>query len=122
MYRRKTKGILKNGSEYIILQRSERIAWKEYINTLFKDERHGTDNNNCEFCPRILKEEVGDIIRLGNAGKASGLDGVLVELFKMMSGNDMNIIQLFRSRYNIGEFPDLHFYSKQAHRQILRRF
>lgn len=43
----------------IIQQRSERVVfWKKYANTLFKDERRGTENNIYESGPRVLKKQV----------------------------------------------------------------
>lgn len=91
MYRPKTavRVIDENGD--IILQRNlEKIH-----ETLLKDEIYDVHDDNVERSPRILKEEVGKVIRFG---KETGPDSVFVDLFKLVDDNIINIIETITLR------------------------
>ncbi|GFO13502.1 hypothetical protein PoB_004000700 [Plakobranchus ocellatus] len=80
-------GCLKSKNGDIIMEKEKKILerWEEYISELFEDQRkdHNVMKNNFAG-PPIMKDEVQAAIRKMKTGKATGSDGISVELIEAL--------------------------------------
>ena len=69
--------------------------WQEYTEELYKKELHDPDNHDgviTHLEPDILKREVKWAIRNITASKASGGDGIPVELFQILKDDAVKVL------------------------------
>ena len=69
--------------------------WQEYIEELYKKDLHDPDNHNgviTDLEPDILECEVKWVLRSITANKASGGDGVPVELFQILKDDSVKVL------------------------------
>ena len=71
--------------------------WQEYTEELYKKDLHDPDNYNCVIThthlePDILESEVKRILGSITENKASGCDGIPVELFQIIKDDDVKAL------------------------------
>ena len=69
--------------------------WQEYIEELNKKDLHDQDNHNgviTHLEPDILKSEVKWALESISTNKASGGDGIPVELFQILRDDAVNVL------------------------------
>ena len=69
--------------------------WQEYIKELYKKDLHSPDNNNgviTHLEPDILECEVKWALESITTNKASGCDGIPVELFKILKDDAVKVL------------------------------
>ena len=98
---RDTKGIFhskmgsitdRNGME---LKEDIRKRWQEYTEELYKKELHGPDNTEgviTHLEPDILECEVKSALESITMNKASGGDGIPVELFQILKDDAVKVL------------------------------
>ena len=72
--------------------------WQEYTEELYKKDLHDPDNHdgvitNTHLQPDILECEVKWALGSITMNKASGSDGIPVELFQILNDNDVKVLQ-----------------------------
>ena len=69
--------------------------WQEYTEGLYKTDLHDPDNHDgviTHLEPDILECEVKQAIGSITMNKASGGDGILVELFQILKGDSVKVL------------------------------
>ena len=69
--------------------------WQEYTEELYKKDLHDSDNHNdviTHLEPDILECEDKWVIGSTTKNKASGGDGILVELFQILKGDAVEVL------------------------------
>ena len=69
--------------------------WQEYIEELYKKDFHDPDNHNgviTDLQPDILECEVQWALGIITINKASGGDGISVELFQILKDDTMKVL------------------------------
>ena len=69
--------------------------WKEYTEELYKKDLHDPDNHNSVIThlePDILECEVKWALESITTNKASGCDGISVELFQIRTGDAVKVL------------------------------
>ena len=69
--------------------------WQEYTEELYKKDLHDTDNHNgviSHLEPDILKSEVKWALQSITMNKASGGDGIPVELFQILKDDAVKVL------------------------------
>ena len=69
--------------------------WQEYTEELYKKDLHDQDNHDgviIHLEPDILECEVKWALESITANKASGGDGIPVELFQILKGDDVKVL------------------------------
>ena len=70
--------------------------WQEYTEELYKKELHDPDNHNgviTDLQPDILECEVKWALESITTNKASGSDGIPVELFQILKDDTVKVLQ-----------------------------
>ena len=70
--------------------------WQEYTEELYKKDLHGPDNHDgviTHLEPDIMECEVKQALGSIATNKASGDDGIPVELFKMLKDDSVKVLQ-----------------------------
>ncbi|GFR82666.1 hypothetical protein ElyMa_000632200 [Elysia marginata] len=102
-------GCLKAKNGNIILERDKILErWAEYIHELFDDNRkHDHNIMKRNFAgPPIMKDEVRAAIRKMKAGKATGPDGVAVEMIEALEEYGVEkLTSILNEIYDTGEIP-----------------
>ena len=76
--------------------------WQEYTGELFEKGLNGPGNHDgvvTHLEPDILECEVKWVLRSITTNKASGGDGILVELFKIPKDNAVKVLQSYVSKF-----------------------
>ena len=99
-------GIIKdrNGKDLIEAEEIKK-RWQEYIEELYKKDLDDLDNHNgvvTHLQPDILECEVKWALGSTSANKASGGDGIPVELFQMLK--DRTVLWTLWERERVGRF------------------
>ena len=69
--------------------------WQEYTEELYKKDLHDTDNHDgmiTDLEPDILECEVKWALEITTTNKASGGDGISVELFQILKGDAVKVL------------------------------
>ena len=69
--------------------------WQEYTEELYKKDLHDTDNHDCvvtHLQPDILKWQVKWALESITMNKASGGDGIPVELFQILKDDAVKVL------------------------------
>ena len=70
--------------------------WQQYTKELYKKDLHDPDNHDgmiSHLEPDILECEVKWVLRSITTNKASGSDGIPVELFKILKDDAVKVLQ-----------------------------
>ena len=103
-----SSGCLKDKHGNIIMERDKILErWAEYIQELFFDERKDPDVMNGNFAgPPILKDEVRAATKKMKNGKATGPDGISVELIEALGDFGLvELTELLNKIYDTGHIP-----------------
>ena len=76
--------------------------WKEYTEELYKRDLHDPDNHNCVIThlePDILECEVKWALGNITTNKASGGDGIPVELFQILKDDAVKVLQSYTHKF-----------------------
>ena len=86
-------GLIKDGS-YVDLTETEDIkkTWQEYTEELYKKDFHDPDSVITHLEPEILECEVKWALGSITTNKASGSDGIPVELFQILKGDAVKVL------------------------------
>ena len=69
--------------------------WQEYTEELYKKDLHDQDNHDCVIThlePDIMECEVKGSLESITTNKASGRDGIPVELFQILKGDAVKVL------------------------------
>ncbi|XP_030747669.1 uncharacterized protein LOC115876118 [Sitophilus oryzae] len=104
-HRKHQETILRNDNNEIILGvKAKLVRWKEYIETLFNDDRPCSpppiDHILNEKAPAITKDEVVHAIKAQKSGKATGPDKINVEILKLIADNESRSLDLVTALFN----------------------
>ena len=69
--------------------------WQEYTEELYKKDLYDPDNHDCVIThlePNILECKVRWVLRSITMNKASGGDGIPVELFQILKDNAVKVL------------------------------
>ena len=75
--------------------------WQEYTEELYKKDLHDPDNHdgvNTHLDTDILECEVKRALGSITINKASGLDGITVELFQILKDDAMKVLHLIHQK------------------------
>ena len=75
--------------------------WKEYTEELYKKDLHDPDNHDgvtTHLEPDVLECEVKQALRSITTNKASGGDGIPVELFQILKDNAVKVLHSIRQQ------------------------
>ena len=101
--------------------------WQEYTEELYKEDLHDPDNHDCMIShlePDIVECEVKWALGSITMNKASGGDGIPVELFKILKDDSVKMLHSYASKF--GKLSSGHrtgkisFHSKPKERQCQR--
>ena len=76
--------------------------WQEYTEELYKKDVHDLDNHDgviTHLEPDILECEVKWALESTTTSKASGGDGIPVELFQILKGDAVKVLHSYASKY-----------------------
>jgi len=76
-------------------EESEKAGWQEYTEELYKKDLHDPDNHNgviTDLEPHILECEVKWALGSITMNKASGGDGIPVELFQILKDDAVKVL------------------------------
>ena len=78
-----------------------KTRWQEYTEELYKKEHHDLDNLGVitHLEPDILECEVKWALESITTNKASGGDGIPVELFQILKDNAMKVLTQYASKF-----------------------
>ena len=101
--------------------------WQEYTEELYKNDLHDPDNHNCVVThlePDILECEVKWALGNITTNKASGGDGIPVELFQILKDDAVKVLhsicqQIWNSAVATG-LEKVRFHSNSKERQCQR--
>ena len=101
-------GCLKTKEGSIIMDKEKILErWAEYIRELFEDNRKEHDVMKKNFAgPPIMKDEVREAIRKMKTGKATGPDGLSIELIEALEEYAIEkVTTLLNKIYDTGQIP-----------------
>ena len=97
----------KNGMDLTEAQDTKR--WQEYTEELYKKDLHDPDNHDCvstHLEPDILECEVKWALESITANKASGCDGIPVELFQILKDDAVKVLHsICQQIWKIQQWP-----------------
>ena len=82
--------------------------WQEYMEELYKKDLHDPDNHNgviTHLEPDILKCEVEWALENITMNKASGGDGIPVELFQILKDDAVKVLQICQQIWKTQQWP-----------------
>jgi len=104
-----SSGCIKSKTGTILMEKHDILSrWSEYIEELFDDNRASKPNikKNIEG-PPIMKDEVRQAIKLITINKATGPDGISVEMIQCLEELGVDVMtKLINKIYDTGEIPD----------------
>ena len=101
-------GCLKTKEGSIIMDKEKILErWAEYIGELFEDNRKEHDVMKKNFAgPSIMKDEVREAMRKMKTGKATGPDGLSIELIEALEEFGIEkVTTLLNEIYDTGQIP-----------------
>ena len=103
--------------------------WQEYTEELYKKDLHNPDNHDgviTHLEPDILECEVKWALRSITMNKASGGDGIPVELFQILKSDAVKVLHsLYQQLWKTQQWPQdwkRYFHSNPKERQCQRMF
>jgi hypothetical protein len=104
-----SSGCIKSKSGAILMEKSDILnRWSEYIAELFDDNRASKPNikKNIEG-PSIMKDEVRQAIKSMKTNKATGPDGISIEMIQSLDELGLDVMtKLINKIYDTGEIPE----------------
>jgi hypothetical protein len=104
-----SSGCIKSKSGAILMEKSDILnRWSEYIAELFDDNRASKPNikKNIEG-PSIMKDEVRQAIKSVKTNKATGPDGISIEMIQSLDELGLDVMtKLINKIYDTGEIPE----------------
>ena len=102
--------------------------WQEYTEELYKRDLHGPDNHDgmiTHLEPEILEYELKWALESIITNKASGGDGIPVELFQILKDDAVKVLpsicqQIWKSQQWPQDWKNVSFYSNLKERQCQR--
>ena len=102
-----------------------RKRWQEYTEKLYKKDIHDPDNHEgmiTHLDPDILEHEVKEALGSITVNKASGGNGIPVELFKILKNDAVKVLHSYASKF--GKLSSGHRIGKdqfsfQSHRKAM---
>ena len=102
--------------------------WQEYTEELYKKDLHDQDNHDgviTHLEPDILECEVKWILGSITANKASGGDGIPVELFQILKDDAVKVLhsicqQIWKTQQGPQDWKKVSFHSNPKERQCKR--
>ena len=82
--------------------------WQEYTEELYKKDLHDPDNHNgviTHLEPDILECEVKWALESIATNKASGCDGILVELFQILKEDAVKVLHSCQQMWKTQQWP-----------------
>ena len=101
-------GTIKDKNGMDLTEAEDIKRWPEYTEALYKKDLHDPDNHNRvinHLEPDILECKVKWALGSMNTNKASGGDGMPVELFQILKDDAMKVLH---SIYQLGKFSSGH--------------
>ena len=101
-------GCLKTKEGSIIMDKEKILErWAEYIGELFEDNRKEHDVMKKNFAgPPIMKDELREAMRKMKTGKATGPDGLSIELIEALEEDGIEkVTTLLNEIYDTGQIP-----------------
>lgn len=100
-------GCIMNKQGKMVTDMEERkIVWAEYVKELYDDQRIDEGKYVDLEGPEIMEEEVSYVINNMKGGKATGTDGIPIEVIKNVGEIGVKeITRLIRNIYNTGKIP-----------------
>ena len=95
IFHAKMYSIKNRNGMYLIEAENFKKRWQEYTEELFKKDFHDPDNHNgviIHLEPDILKCEVKWALGSFTMNKASGCDGIPVELFQILNDDAVKVL------------------------------
>ena len=83
--------------------------WQEYTEELYKKDLHDPDNHDgliTDLEPDILECKVKWALGINTTNKASGGDGIPVELFQILEDDAVKVVQSYANKF--GKFSSGH--------------
>ena len=104
--------------------------WQEYTEELYKKDLHDSDNHNdviTHLEPDILECEVKWALESITTNKASGGDGIPVELFQILKDDAVKVLhsicqQIWKTQQLATGLEKVSFHSNPKERQCQRMF
>ena len=91
----------RNGMDLAEAEDSKK-RWQEYMEELYKKDLHNTDNHDdviTNLEPDILECEVGWALESITMNKASGGDGIPLELFQILKDDVVKVLPQYASKF-----------------------
>ena len=88
-------GLIKDGNGMDLTEAEDKKRWQEYTEELYKKDLHDPDNHNgviTDLESDILECEVKWALESITVNKASGCDGIPVELFKILKDDAVKVL------------------------------
>ena len=88
-------GSIKDGNGRDITEAEDIKRWEQYTKELYKKELHDQDNHDgviTHLEPDILEWEVRQALGIVTTNKASGGDGIPVELFQILKDDAVKVL------------------------------
>ena len=88
-------GTVKDRNGMDLTEAEDIKMWQEYTKKLYKEDLHNPDNHDGAIThlePDILEYEVKQVLGSITRNKASGGDGILVELFQILKDDAMKVL------------------------------
>ena len=88
-------GTMKDRNGMDLTEAEDIKRWQEYTEELYKKDLHGADNHNgviTHLGPDILECEVNVALESFTVNKASGGDGIPVELFQLLKDDAVKVL------------------------------
>ena len=102
--------------------------WQEYTEELYKKDLHDQDNHDCVIThlePDIMECEVKGSLESITTNKASGRDGIPVEVFQILKGDAVKLLhsicqQIWKTQQWPQDLENVSFHSNPKERQCQR--
>ena len=98
-------GIIKDRNGKNLTEAEEiKKSWQEYTEELYKKDLHDTDNHECVIThlePDILECKVKRALGIITTNKASGGDGIPVELFQILKDDAVKVLPALNMSANL---------------------
>ena len=88
-------GLIKDRNGRDLIEAEDKKRWQEYTGELYKKDRHYPDNHNgviSHLEPDLLECEVKWALGSITMNKASGGDGIPVELFQILKDDAVKVL------------------------------
>ena len=95
-------GLIKDRNGMDLTEEDIKKRWQEYTEELYKKELHDQDNHDgviTDLVPEILECEVKRTLESITTNKASGGDGIPVELFQILKDDAVKVLHSICNKF-----------------------